>query len=250
MRATVIDCAGCGAPLGGAVALAIAGDLVPCLYCGALLRFSGSGSEVQHVVERQLTPELIAKAREAALRGGRAEAIAVCVNEGITPASAAAAVDDVIKSVANKAVFSQTLNAIGFTLVLGSCALVLGGIAVLVWPSPARLAGLAFILFGGLNLAFLGRGVVTSVRFWMAARATATIKSSINVGPTGFSDGCQVFSLAIDVTPDRGGVAPFHTRLVVPVRPQSVAKFQVGKRIGVRFAAGGEWLLADGDRQV
>lgn len=31
MRTFVIDCAGCGAPLGGAIRTAAAGSLVPCL---------------------------------------------------------------------------------------------------------------------------------------------------------------------------------------------------------------------------
>lgn len=250
MRSMIIDCAGCGAPLGAAIGRVAAGDLVPCLYCGALLRFTTTGSDVVQTVERQLTAEVIAKAREAALRGGRDEAIAVCVNEGgVSHAAAAVAVDDVIKNVAHKAVFSQTLNAVGWTIVLGSCALVLGGVAVLVWPSPIRLFGLAFLGFGAFNLVFFGRGIFTSIEFALASRGVALIRRSIDVGPTGFSDNCRVFSLAVDVTPDGAG-EPFHTQLVLPVRPTSLAKMEVGKKLGVRFKDGGAWLRPDGDRVV
>lgn len=249
MRPAIIDCPGCGAPLGGAVRHVRPGALVPCLYCGALLRFPEAG-DLAPTVERRITPELLARAREAALRGGRAEAVELCVREGrVERGSAEAAVDDMIKNVASRTVFSQTLSPLGWALVLGSGALVLGGVAVLAIPSPARLAGLAFLAFGGLNLAVLARGVVTSLRFLVASRGVARIVRSVCVAPTGFSDGSLIYSLAIDVVPDGGG-APFHARLVIPVRPGNVGKVAEGRRLGVRFADGGAWLRSDGDRVV
>lgn len=249
MRATVIDCASCGGPLGAALARA-QGGLVPCLYCGALLRFSESAPEAAPTVERTLPADVIDRAREAALRGGRAEAIALVMRDGgVSEAAAALAVDDVIKNLGSKTVFSQTLNAFGWVLVFAGVACVLGGITILVWPTPARLLGVVFLGFGALNLFVLGRGVRKSIEFLFAARGVAVIRRSIEVGPTPFADGCRVYSLAVDVAPDAGG-EPFHARLVVPVRPISVGKMEAGKKLGVRFRDGGAWLLPDGDRVV
>lgn len=247
MRATVVDCASCGAPLGGAIPRLSTGALVPCLYCGALLRLPGADAPAgaAPTVERRLTPEIVARAREAALRGGRDEALAVCVREGgIDGAAAGAAVDDLVRAIGSRAVFTQPLSAMGWTIVLGSGALALGGVAVLAWPSPARLAGLAFLGFGALNLAVLARGIATSLRFLFAERGSALVVRSVRVGPTGFSDGAEVHSLAVDVTPARGG-PPFHARLVLPVRPLSVGKVAAGQRLPVRFADGGAWIRSD-----
>jgi ribosomal protein S27E len=249
MRSTVIDCAGCGAPLGEALGRLGASELVPCLYCGALLRFSAGSAAVAPAVERRIDAELVARAREAALRGGRDEAIAVCLAEGIGQAGAAAAVDDLLRHVAHRTVFSQTLSGVGWLLVAGGLALAAAGLTCLSHPEGSAALGLVLLTVAGAHLSILARGIATSRRFLVAARGVALIRRAIDVGPTGFSDGCHVVSLAVDVTPDGGG-APFHARLVVPVRPASLERMQAGKRLGVRFGDGGAWLRADGDRAV
>lgn len=224
--------------------------LVPCLYCGALLRLSAD-AETAPIVEQRIGAELIARAKEAALRGGRDEAIALCVREGgVTEAAAAAAVDDMLKNVMHRTLFSQALNLFGWFLIGVSLALVVGGGAMIVGIDAGwRWAGLALIAVGALNLVVLARGVVTSLRFLVAERGTASVRQSVCVGPTGLSDGSLVYSLAIDVVPDRGG-GPFHTRLVLPVRATSTHKVAAGARIGVRYADGGAWIRPDSDRVV
>lgn len=239
MKTIVIDCAGCGAPLGGAIKLVAAGALVPCLYCGALLRIGAA--DTVPVVERNLPIELIDRAREAALRGGREAAIALCVDEAqIDRTSAAAAVDDMIKNVASRTVFSQSLNAFGWVLVAAGLGLVAFGVYLLAVP-PVNFLGIVPLAFGGVNLFGLRNGVSTSLRAIVASRGVALIGHSVCVGPTGFSDGALIYSLAVDVTPANGD-EPFHARLVVPVRPQSVHKVAVGQTLPVRYTNGGAWL--------
>lgn len=250
MRVTAIDCPHCGAPLGKAVARVAAGELAPCLYCGALLRFSSASSDAAPVVERQLGASVIDRAREAALRGGRDEAVAVCVEEGgVTRSAAEAAVDDVIHAVARRALFDQRLNAFGWLLVFGGLALVGVGVALVVAPWGHVVGGVAAVALGTLNSVVLVRGVVNSIRFALASRGVALIRRSIDVGPTGFSDKCHVHSLALEVVPDGGG-EPFRARLVVPVRPTSGEKVREGKRVGVRFDRDGTWIRLDGSREV
>jgi hypothetical protein len=243
VKSLVVDCAGCGAPLGGGVTSLGSGTLVPCLYCGALLRFTVPTEAPK--VEQHIPPELVARAREAALKGGRDEAIRVCIAEGrVTEGAAAAAVDDVIESVANKAVFTQTLSGFGWTLVLASLGLLVLGVVLLQLEPPARWWGLLPLLLGVAHFLLLVRGIFTSIRFFFADRGSGHIVHSVLVGPTGFSDGCQVYSLGIDVTPERGGVS-FHARLVLPVRPKSLTSVEAGKTLRVRYDDGGEWLRAD-----
>ena len=250
MRTTVVDCASCGAPMGEALGRLGAGALVPCLYCGALLRFSPDSAEAVPNVERRLDPALTARARDAALRGGRAEAIALCVNlGGVDHAAVAAAVDDIVQHIAHRAVFSQTLNGIGWLMVAGALGLAAVGVLCLALPTGNTLVGLLLLAAAAPPLFALARGVRTSLEFAIAARGVGLIRRAVDVGPTGFSDGCNVFALAIDVTPDGGG-EPFHARLVVPVRPTSRERIQEGKRLGVRFRDGGAWIRSDGDREV
>ena len=64
------------------------------------------------------------------------------------------------------------------------------------------------------------------------------------LGPTGFSDGSLISSLALDVTPSNGD-APFHTRLVLPVKKTSPHKVERGKTIAVRYRDDGGWIRAD-----
>lgn len=242
MKSYVVDCAGCGAPLSGNVSNT-AGALVPCLYCGALLRFSAPTAAP--TVAQYVPAAMIAQIREAAIRGGRAEAITLCTSQAqVTTAAAEAAVDDVIKALANRSVFTQALNGVGWVLVLSSIAFILAGLWLLGSESPLRWWGLLPLFLGTLHLVLLGRGIVTSVRVLLAQRGAGYIVHSVHVGPTGFSDGSQVYSLALDITPERGG-ASFHARLVLPVRSTSLEKVAAGKTLPVRYERGSDWVRSD-----
>lgn len=242
-RALVIDCGGCGAPLGGSAFNSDGGGLVPCLYCGALLRLEVTSGGEAAVVERKIPVELVERVRAAALRGGRDEAIDVCVREGgVSGVAAAAAVDDVIRSVATKVVFAQALNGIGWTLVFVSAAVAATGVVLLVNESTT--SGAIALAVGALFLMLFARGVRNSLLHVTAARADAYIRSSVLVGPTGFSDGSLIYSLALDVAPGDGN-APFHARLVLPVKNTSPHKVERGKTIAVRYRDDGAWIRAD-----
>ena len=105
----------------------------------------------------------------------------------------------------------------------------------LVVVSGVALAFAAFVLFA------LARGAITSVRFALATRAPARILHSVRVSPTGL--GAGFYSLSINVTPPSG--APFHARLVLPVRIESIHKVAVGQELLVRFADGGAWVRVE-----
>lgn len=251
MRPTIINCSGCGSPLGGLAGRVAPGALVPCLYCGALLHFAGA--DLAPTVERRITSELVERIREAALRGGRSQAIALCVQEaGIQEDAAGLAVDDVIKHVARHALITQPLRPVGWLMFVFYVLLAVAAMGGLVVPAFVTIpwGGTLVVVVSGVALAFaafalsiFGRAAITSVRFALATRAPARILHSMRVGPTGGADGSLVYSLSINVTPPSG--APFHARLVVPVRTQSLHKVAVGQELLVRFADGGAWVRVE-----
>jgi len=216
-------------------ASAAKGDLWPCLYCGAIVRVTGTdGSDALPTVERRVSADVMARVRERILGGGRDEAVALCEREGgVSREVALASVDDLVKSVSARAIASQNLNAVGCLFAVAALALVAGGIALVASDLPFGWVGWILAPFGLLNLVVLSRGIATSARFLSAPRATAEVRHVAHVGTQPFHGGVEVYSLAVDVTPERGPT--FHGRLVIPVRAKNAARIAVGLRVPVRY---------------
>lgn len=240
--ATAFDCPNCGAVLSAGARAATEG-LWPCLYCGALLRVSGDGGADRPApsVERTLDAEVMARVRAHVLEGRLDEATRVCeVDAGMSRALAVSAVGDLAQSVSARAIMSQPLSALGWLFVVVALGCLGGG----VFLSASTWLGWLLAAFGLLNLLALARAISTTIRFASAPRGVAVVRHVADVGTRPAAGGVRVFSLAVDVEP--AGGAPFHARLVVPVRAKSVRKIAVGARIPVRYRADDpSWLRYD-----
>jgi len=244
---SILECPNCGAVLSAGSSNGAAGDLWPCLYCGALVRVSHTPTgPAQATVEGTVVQDVMARVRERVLAGAREEAIALCESSGVSRESAVEAVDALARSVSGRAIMSQALSPVGWLIAAAALAACGGG----AWLAAAAdgiafWTGVVLATFASFNLLAISRGIGTSLRFLSAPRASALVRSVAEVG-TRQAGGApiRIFSLAVDVQPESGG--SFHGQLVVPSREASVHKVQVGARFPVRYRPGDpSWLRYD-----
>ncbi|MCI0579486.1 MAG: hypothetical protein L0332_29785 [Chloroflexi bacterium] len=233
MKIESLNCPSCGAPL----QIEANQSLTICLYCNATIRVThpAGGTPTQLAAEQTLSQDVAGRLKQLLLAGRSAEAVELYRTEtGATAEEAGRAVQSLGQQLSAGIIRQQPLNAFGLLLVLLVLALLAGGLAAGVSRLISPVLAIIPAFFGLLLLLFFGRALGTTLAYWGAKSAPASIVKMAPIGELGTSMGkIYTFRMLLEVRPD--GRDPFLTEINLPVRQSSLEKLTPTTVLRVKY---------------
>lgn len=236
-----VACPACGGP----VSVASGATQALCHYCNTILRVAvaatsaaaGAAQASAPVVtaDASVTPETVARVKQALLAGKRDEAIDLYAREAsVDRAAAETAIDGLAQDEAYRTLRQGRLVPVGMFLALALAAMLVGGPVGLAMGLLTTGLGLGAGALGLLGMFWLGPSAVRTIRYVAATAGTATVVRSAFIGKNGPGD--SFFRLLVDVR-DRSG-ATFRVERPIVLRPGHEKDAQAGASFKVKFFPG------------
>lgn len=238
-----LNCPNCGAPLTDQSSQ----KLWLCVYCHSLIRVPSDLALASPTLEKTITDTEIDEVKELLAEGKREDALQVYQKvTGVTREEAEKAVETMTKEYAFGILRRQQLTGFGVLLVtLYALAL---GLSLLAWVRGVLHPVFAILIsaFSAFNLFVFERAIRTSLQYFTAPRANATVRHYTHTGRTKMRGGeVHTFKVLLDVQPQQG--QPFRDTLILPVGEKKLTRMQQGLIIQVKYLPGQpNSLLFDG----